>query len=204
MPGVLTSNTPPAPGRTTKLVTLDELAAMVPDGARLGIGGVHLSRLPLALVRKVLALGRKDFVFTSWGGGLPLEMLLAAKAVRKLIFCFSSLDIFGLSPRFREALEKNQIEVEEWTALAMMQGLHTGAMFRGPRYHARRVGARVSWVRILVSGRRTADRQVRMCNEYRLGREDRKAESPFGSFPGGLRLISDHGCEGDGIGLDAC
>ena len=119
------------PGRVSKLTTLDELAAMVPDGARLGIGGVHLSRLPLALIRKVLALGRKDFVFTSWGGGLPLEMFLAAKAVRKLIFCFSSLDIFGLSPRFREALEKDQIAVEEWSALAMMQGLHA-AHFRLP------------------------------------------------------------------------
>ena len=43
---------------------------------------------------------------------------------RKLIFCFSSLDIFGLAPRFREALEQNKIEIEEWTALAMAQGLH--------------------------------------------------------------------------------
>lgn len=118
-------------GRATKLVTLDELANQVPNGARLGIGGVHLSRLPLALIRKVLALGRKDFEFISWGGGLPLEMFLAANAVRKLLFCFSSLDIFGLSPRFREALEKNQIEVEEWTALAMIQGLHA-AHFRLP------------------------------------------------------------------------
>src|SRR5581483_11678051 len=31
---------------------------------------------------------------------------------------------FGLSPRFREALENNRIEVEEWSALAMAQALH--------------------------------------------------------------------------------
>lgn len=129
MPGVLSAES--SAGRASKLTSLDDLAAQVPDSARLGIGGVHLSRLPLALIRKVLTLGRKDFVFTSWGGGLPLEMFLAAKAVRKLIFCFSSLDIFGLSPRFREALEKDQIEVEEWSALAMMQGLHA-AHFRLP------------------------------------------------------------------------
>ncbi len=130
MPSILSAAQSLA-GRPSKLTTLDDLAALVPDGGRLGIGGVHLSRLPLALIRQVLALGRKDFVFTSWGGGLPLEMFLAAKAVRKLIFCFSSLDIFGLSPRFREALEKDQIEVEEWSALAMMQGLHA-AHFRLP------------------------------------------------------------------------
>jgi glutaconate CoA-transferase subunit A len=108
----------------TALVTVDELAGMTPDGSRLGVGGVHLSRLPIALIQRVLALGKKDFVFTSWGGGLALELFLEARAVRQLIFCFSSMDIFGLAPRFREALEQQAIEVEEWTALSMVQGLH--------------------------------------------------------------------------------
>ena len=108
----------------TSIVSLEELAQCVPDSIRLGIGGVHLSRLPIALIRRIIELGRKNFTFTSWGGGLPLELLLEANAVRKLIFCFSSLDIFGLAPRFREALEKNTIEVEEWSALAMIQALH--------------------------------------------------------------------------------
>src|SRR5438270_5028024 len=106
------------------ILSLDELAESVPSGVQLGIGGVHLSRLPIALIRRILANGKKDFVFTSWGGGLPLELFLEANAVRKLIFCFSSLDIFGLAPRFREALENNRIEIEEWTALAMAQALH--------------------------------------------------------------------------------
>lgn len=114
-----------------KIVSLDQLAAKVPDGARLGIGGVHLARLPIRLIRTVLELGRKDFIFTSWGGGLALELFLEAHAVRRLIFCFSSLDIYGLAPRFREALENGTIEVEEWTALAMMQGLHA-AHYRLP------------------------------------------------------------------------
>jgi glutaconate CoA-transferase, subunit A len=106
------------------IVSLAELAELVPSGVRVGIGGVHLSRLPIALIKQVLGAGRKDFVFASWGGGLPLELFLEANAVRKLIFCFSSLDIFGLAPRFRQALEQNKIEIEEWTALAMAQGLH--------------------------------------------------------------------------------
>src|SRR5579872_814275 len=115
----------------TDLLTLEQLTDHVPSGARLGIGGVHLSRLPLALIRAVIATGKKEFVFASWGGGLPLELFLEANAVRKVIFCFSSLDIYGLAPRFREALERQQVEVEEWSALAMMQGLHA-AHFRLP------------------------------------------------------------------------
>lgn len=107
-----------------KIVSPNDLAQMVPDGVRLGIGGVHFSRLPVALVEKVLALGRRDFTFISWGGGLILEMFLEANAIKKLIFCFSSLDIFGLAPRFRSALENETVETEEWSALAMIQGLH--------------------------------------------------------------------------------
>ncbi|PYV48939.1 MAG: hypothetical protein DMG92_12315 [Acidobacteria bacterium] len=106
------------------ILNLDDLAEIVPDGVRLGIGGVHLSRLPIALIKRILARGKKDFVFTSWGGGLPLELFLEANAVRKLIFCFSSLDIFGLAPKFRDALENKKIEIEEWSALAMTQALH--------------------------------------------------------------------------------
>ena len=104
--------------------TVNDLAEFISDGIRLGVGGVHLARLPLALIRRILEVGRKDFVFTSWGGGLALELFLEANAVRKLIFCFSSLDIFGLAPRFRDALERRTIEVQEWSALAMVQGLH--------------------------------------------------------------------------------
>jgi glutaconate CoA-transferase, subunit A len=115
----------------SEIVSLDQLTEMVPGGIRLGIGGVHFSRLPMALIQRVLELGRSNFTFVSWGGGLPLELLLQAGAVEKLIFCFSSLDIFGLAPRFREALEEPSIEVEEWSALAMIQGLHA-AQFNLP------------------------------------------------------------------------
>ena len=115
----------------TEIISLDELAQQVPSGIRIGIGGVHLARLPIALIDKVLNLGRKDFTYISWGGGLPLELFLEADALKKLVFCFSSLDILGLAPRFRAALETNRVEVEEWTALAMIQGLHA-AFFNLP------------------------------------------------------------------------
>lgn len=117
--------------RMTRIFGLDELAQQVPSGTRIGVGGVHLARLPIALITSVLDLGRGNFTYVSWGGGLPLELFLKADAVKKLIFCFSSLDILGLSPQFREALETQRIEVEEWTALAMIQALHA-AFFNLP------------------------------------------------------------------------
>ena len=131
MRSALEQASPPGEGPAPKLVSLEQLVALVPSGVRLGVGGVHLSRLPIALIRAILASSKKGFMFISWGGGVALELFLEAQAVRRLAFCFSSLDIFGLAPRFREALEQGTVEVEEWTALAMMQGLHA-AHFRLP------------------------------------------------------------------------
>jgi glutaconate CoA-transferase, subunit A len=110
--------------KAPEFTTLEGLAAHVQDGDAIGIAGLHFSRLPIALIQAVIAAGREDLDYVTWGGGLPLEMFLAAGALRKIVFCFSSLDIFGLSPLFRKALETGSVEYEEWTALAMIQGFH--------------------------------------------------------------------------------
>jgi glutaconate CoA-transferase subunit A len=106
----------------TTFLDLPDAASLVADGDRLGVGGALFSRLPLALVAELARSRRRDLTYVSWGGGLPLELLLQADAVRKIVFCFSSLDVFGLAPRFRRALEEQQVEVEELPALAMAQG----------------------------------------------------------------------------------
>ena len=96
----------------------------MPTGARLGIGGFHFSRLPIALIQAVTHQGACDLDYVSWGGSLGLEMLLDAGAVRSMALCFNSLDVFGLAPRFRRVVEEGTVPLEEWTALGMMQGFH--------------------------------------------------------------------------------
>jgi glutaconate CoA-transferase, subunit A len=98
-------------------IDLAAAGRMVPSGAALGVGGSLFTRIPLALVDAVIGAG----------GGLPLELLLQAGAVRKVVFCFSSLDLFGLAPRFRSALEQGSVEVDELNALAMAQAFEAAA-----------------------------------------------------------------------------
>lgn len=112
------------PGNQPLVLYLDVLAALVPSGVRLGIGGFHFSRLPIALIQAVVRQGVRDLDYVSWGGSLGLEMLLQAGAVRSMALCFNSLDVFGLAPRFRKAVEDGSVPLEEWTALGMMQGFH--------------------------------------------------------------------------------
>lgn len=103
--------------------TLDALAARVKSGSRVSVGGHHFARLPIALLTKIVDLGVTNLNYFAWAGGLPLELLLEANAVSSLDICFSSLDIFGLAPRFRHVAENRKLPINDWPALAMIQGL---------------------------------------------------------------------------------
>jgi glutaconate CoA-transferase subunit A len=106
-----------------RFTDVEGLATMVGHGDVFGVGGHHFARLPIALLRAIASSGVNDLRYVCWAGGLPLELLLEANAVAEIDLCFSSLDIFGLPPRFRAAAESGAIPVRDWTALAMIQAL---------------------------------------------------------------------------------
>ncbi|RUU16394.1 CoA-transferase, partial [Mesorhizobium sp. M6A.T.Ca.TU.002.02.2.1] len=106
-----------------RFTDVEGLAALVGSGDVFGVGGHHFARLPIALLRAIAGSDIKDLRYVCWAGGLPLELLLEADAVAEIDLCFSSLDIFGLPPRFRAVAETNAVPVRDWTALAMIQAL---------------------------------------------------------------------------------
>ena len=116
-------------------VSVEELVAQVNDGDRIGVGGA----LPLTALYALAQRGPRGLEYASWGGGIPLEILLGANAVSKVVFCFSSLDIFGLAPLFRKSLEEGTVTFEEWPAFAFSAGLEAAKQnlpsmpFRMPR-----------------------------------------------------------------------
>jgi len=119
MGDTLGARPPSRPG----FVSLAELVDGVEDGSRVGVGGALLSRLPLAMLHVLAERRPRDLTYVSWGGGIPLEILLGAGAVAKIVFCFSSLDIFGLAPLFRRAVEEDRVAIDEWPAFPFTAGL---------------------------------------------------------------------------------
>lgn len=109
--------------KSTKFRSLEELAAQVQSGDSVAFCGALFHRLPIALTKAVLQQKRDQLHYYGWSGGITLEILLGAKAIRKISFCFSSLDLFGLAPLFRKALEEETVEFEEWSSIALMTAL---------------------------------------------------------------------------------
>ena len=103
--------------------SVEALAARVTPNSRLSVGGHHFARLPVALLQALVRRGVTGLNYFAWSGGLPLELLLEAGAVVSIDICFSSLDIFGLAPRFREVAENRRLPINDWPALSMIQGL---------------------------------------------------------------------------------
>lgn len=79
---------PPASGMPraapSKIVSLAALAARIPDGAALGLGGVLLHRGPFALVRELVRQGRRALEIIKPSPGYDLDLLCRAGAVAKV------------------------------------------------------------------------------------------------------------------------
>lgn len=99
--------------------SVESLLAGVRDGDTISLGGFHFCRQPIRIAQVLAARGVRGLRHVQWGGSLALETLLAAGAVGHVTFCFSNLDIFGLAPRFRRALEQGTVEHRELTALEL-------------------------------------------------------------------------------------
>lgn len=112
--------------QSAQFMSLDEIIDQIKDGSILGLGGFWFVRIPTGLVDALVQRGVRNLTVITQVSGLALEQLISAGLVKKVIFSFASLDVFGLPPYFRKAVEEDRIEWEEWTALRMNQALEAG------------------------------------------------------------------------------
>jgi len=98
----------------SKLVSLAELAARVPDGSAVGLGGVFLHRGPFALVRELARLGRRRLEIIKSSPGYDLDLLCRAGAVAKVRAGIVAMEgNFGLAPWYGRAIERKEAALEE-------------------------------------------------------------------------------------------
>ena len=111
-----------------KFVPLSELAARVPDGASLAIGGSFLHRGPNAFVRELIRQQKRHLDIIKQSPGYDLDILCRAGCVAKARAGIVAMEgNFGLAPWYRRAVEQQQIELEEHACMTLTAGLRAAA-----------------------------------------------------------------------------
>jgi glutaconate CoA-transferase subunit A len=113
---------------TGKQRTLAELAALVPDGASVALGGSFLHRGPFAFVRELIRQGRRDLELIKQSPGYDVDILCRAGALRRVRAGIVAMEgNFGLAPGYRKAIEQGKVTLEEHACASLTAGLRAAA-----------------------------------------------------------------------------
>jgi glutaconate CoA-transferase subunit A len=112
-----------------KVVTLEEAAKLVADGASVGIGGSTLSRTPMAMIWALIRAGRKNLSCARSISSSEGELLLASGACDHILTSwFSQGIVWGVSKVMRHYTETGKTRFEEWSHMAVGLRFRAGAM----------------------------------------------------------------------------
>jgi len=114
---------------TGKLIDLPAAAALIPDGATVSFGGFTTQRHPMAFVHELIRLRRRDLYLFGHSPGGDWDVLIGAGCVRRVELAYEADEAFGtVGPRWRRAVERGQIEWEDYSNFAMVSRFAAGAM----------------------------------------------------------------------------
>ena len=112
-----------------KVMSLDEAAALIPDGASVGIGGSTMSRTPMAMIWALIRARRKDLLCARSITSSEGELLFASGTSRHILTSwFSQGIVWGVSRIMRLYTESDRARFEEWSHMAVGLRFRAGAM----------------------------------------------------------------------------
>lgn len=104
-----------ASNSTSKVRTLSEAAALIPDGTRLALGGFAIYQHPMALVRELVRLRRRRLSLVGHVSGNEVDLLVGAGCVSRVESSYVGLEKYGLALNFRRAVESAEVEVVDYS-----------------------------------------------------------------------------------------
>ena len=113
-----------------KVMTLAEaVGRFVPDGAHLAIGGFTINRNPMAAVYEIIRQRRRRLHLYAHSNGQGVDELIGAGCVEKLEIAYGGTGRFAPTCiRFRRAVERGDIQVEDYSNYQMTLRFMAGAM----------------------------------------------------------------------------
>jgi len=114
--------------QTDKQCSVADLAALIPDGASVALGGSFLHRGPFALVRELVRQEKKNLEIIKQSPGYDIDLLCrAGVATRARTGIVAMEGNFGLAPFFRKAVETGALKLEEHACATLTAGLRAAA-----------------------------------------------------------------------------
>jgi glutaconate CoA-transferase, subunit A len=113
--------------QSTKETSLEEVAAAVPDGGTLGLGGWVFHNTPMALVRSLIRAGKTNLTLIPAPGSIGPDLLIGTGCVSTVFCVFIAMEHLGLAPHFRRAAESGALRVLEFDGLGLAAGLRAAA-----------------------------------------------------------------------------
>ena len=112
-----------------KVTSLEEAAALVNDGDKVGIGGSTLSRTPMAMIWALIRAQKKRLSVSRSIVSSEGDLLFASGICDHIMTSwFSQGIVWGVSKVMRHYVESRQVRYEEWSHLAMGMRFRAGAM----------------------------------------------------------------------------
>ena len=108
---------------TPDFVTVETLAARIPNGARIALPADY-SGCAMSVVRALMRRGVRDLhIISVPQGGFQVDMLIGAGCVARVEAAAVTLGEYGLAPRFTAAIKAGEIEMWDATCPAIHAGL---------------------------------------------------------------------------------
>jgi len=105
-------------------MTLEEaVSTHIQDGDLVGIGGLSFWRKPIGLCREIIRQEKKNLTLCTFVGGIEVDMLIGAGCISEIKACFVGMEIFGMAPNYRKAVESGSIKVSEESEATIALGL---------------------------------------------------------------------------------
>ena len=106
----------------------DAIAGLVPAGAMVAVGGMHLQNNPMAMVFELVRQRRRiPRLVTSPSASLNADVLIGAGLVAEIATSYVGFEHLGLAPCFRRACESGALRVLDVDEGSLTHALHAGA-----------------------------------------------------------------------------
>ncbi len=113
----------------SRILSLEEAAASIPDKSVITMGGFGVFLQPMAMVREMIRQGKKDISLLSVGEAYAGDLLIGGGCVKRIaLSSFGFEAVTGRARNFCKAVEQGKVEVEDYSHFSMASRLMAGAM----------------------------------------------------------------------------